>query len=331
MPALNPERAQMALETAKKALKKKEARLANRFARKAAFFDPGLEEAWLIIASTSSLRRSIRYIKRALEINPQSQRARRGLSRALKEIRKEENSGISSPGSSVLPENNENQNPVLGKEKRDARWAYPLFISIVLVGMTVLCGFGLPVLNAQASSRTESRPKEALFKPSLTPTITPTPTMTPTPTPTPTPTLEPTADTYFSSYRYHSWDIPDEVAGTNTFWIEVDLTYQMLFAYRGNQLISGFYVSTGTSEHPTVTGTYKIYAKFPEYTMVGPGYDLADVPYSMFFHKGYSIHGTYWHNNFGVPMSHGCVNMNTNDAAWVYENAPVGTYVFVHY
>jgi lipoprotein-anchoring transpeptidase ErfK/SrfK len=65
--------------------------------------------------------------------------------------------------------------------------------------------------------------------------------------------------------------------------------------------------------------------------MTGPGYDLEGVPFSMFFYKGYAIHGTYWHNNFGTPMSHGCVNMNTDDAAWIYDNAPVGTYIMVHY
>jgi len=70
---------------------------------------------------------------------------------------------------------------------------------------------------------------------------------------------------------------------------------------------------------------------YPAYTMIGPGYHLPDVPYSMFFYKGYSLHGTYWHSNFGTPMSHGCVNMVTSDAAWVYENASIGTYVFVHY
>jgi lipoprotein-anchoring transpeptidase ErfK/SrfK len=105
----------------------------------------------------------------------------------------------------------------------------------------------------------------------------------------------------------------------------------MLYAYSGNQIISSFLVSTGTSNHPTVTGTYKIYAKLPTYTMVGPGYNLPDVPYSMFFYKGYSIHGTYWHSNFGTPMSHGCVNMNTNDAAWIYNQSSIGSYVFVHY
>jgi hypothetical protein len=139
------------------------------------------------------------------------------------------------------------------------------------------------------------------------------------------------ADLDFVSYRYHSWDIPDEITMGNDFWIEIDLTNQILYAYRENQLISGFKVSTGISSHKTVTGTFKIFSKYPAITMTGPGYDLADVPFSMFFYKGYAIHGTYWHNNFGTPMSHGCVNMNTNDAAWIYENAPVGTYIMVHY
>jgi len=109
------------------------------------------------------------------------------------------------------------------------------------------------------------------------------------------------------------------------------LSGQMLYAYRGDQILGSFAVSTGTSAHPTVTGAYKVYAKLPEYTMIGPGYNLPDVPYVLFFHKGYSIHGTYWHSNFGTPMSHGCVNMHTNDAAWVYNQATIGTYVFVHY
>jgi len=189
----------------------------------------------------------------------------------------------------------------------------------------------MPVLQAQASVQKEPRPENALPKPTLTPTVTPTATMTPTPTPTPTPKPTATADTSFSSYYYHSWDIPEEVSGGNDLWIEVDLSMQMLYAYRGSQIINSFYISSGTSDHPTVTGSYKIYSKHPTYTMIGPGYHLPDVPYSMFFYKGYSIHGTYWHSNFGTPMSHGCINMYTPDAAWLYKNTTIGTYVFVHY
>jgi lipoprotein-anchoring transpeptidase ErfK/SrfK len=65
--------------------------------------------------------------------------------------------------------------------------------------------------------------------------------------------------------------------------------------------------------------------------MSGPGYYLPAVPYVMYFYKDYGIHGTYWHNNFGTPMSHGCVNMSIPDSEWVYNFSSVGTVVNVHY
>ena len=57
---------------------------------------------------------------------------------------------------------------------------------------------------------------------------------------------------------------------------------------------------------------------------------IADVPWTMYFYGGYAIHGTYWHNNFGTPMSHGCVNMRTSEAKWLFNWAPRGTLVVVH-
>ena len=63
--------------------------------------------------------------------------------------------------------------------------------------------------------------------------------------------------------------------------------------------------------------------------MSGPGYYLPDVPFIMYFYKGYGLHGTYWHNNFGQPMSHGCVNMPTPEAEWAYNWAGIGTPVIV--
>jgi lipoprotein-anchoring transpeptidase ErfK/SrfK len=51
----------------------------------------------------------------------------------------------------------------------------------------------------------------------------------------------------------------------------------------------------------------------------------------MYFYGAYAIHGAYWHNNFGVPMSHGCVNMRSNESQMLYEWAPAGTEVYVHY
>jgi lipoprotein-anchoring transpeptidase ErfK/SrfK len=50
----------------------------------------------------------------------------------------------------------------------------------------------------------------------------------------------------------------------------------------------------------------------------------------MYFKAGYAMHGTYWHDNFGQPMSHGCVNIPTGKAAWLYNWAPQGTVVVVH-
>jgi lipoprotein-anchoring transpeptidase ErfK/SrfK len=66
--------------------------------------------------------------------------------------------------------------------------------------------------------------------------------------------------------------------------------------------------------------------------MSGPGYDLPNVPWVMFFtSRGHAIHGAYWHNNFGNPMSHGCVNLPVSNAQWLYNFASVGTPVVVHY
>ena len=82
---------------------------------------------------------------------------------------------------------------------------------------------------------------------------------------------------------------------------------------------------------PTVTGTYYVYIKLLYDDMTGPGYYLPDVPYVMYFYSGYGIHGTYWHSNFGYPMSHGCVNMETSQAGWLYNWAFVGIPINVHY
>jgi len=114
-------------------------------------------------------------------------------------------------------------------------------------------------------------------------------------------------------------------------WIDVDLTNQRVYAYEGNSVVNSFIVSTGTWEYPTVTGQYKVYVKYRYADMSGPGYYLPNVPFTMYFYKGYAIHGTYWHNNFGTPMSHGCVNFSISDAEWIYNFSSVGTLVNVHY
>lgn len=111
--------------------------------------------------------------------------------------------------------------------------------------------------------------------------------------------------------------------------ILVILSQQMVYAYEGETLVADFLVSTGVAEHPTVTGTFYIYSKLELALMTGEDYYLPDVPWTMYFYQGYSFHGTYWHHNFGTPMSHGCINMFTPDAEWLYYWAPFGTKVTV--
>jgi LysM repeat protein len=119
-------------------------------------------------------------------------------------------------------------------------------------------------------------------------------------------------------------------APTSGKWIDINLATQSLVAYEGQRPVYWATVSTGLARTPTVKGRFRIYSKYRFTTMSGPGYRYTNVPYVMFFYSGYSLHGTYWHNNFGHPMSHGCVNMRISDAQWLYNWAPVGTLVVVH-
>jgi len=114
-------------------------------------------------------------------------------------------------------------------------------------------------------------------------------------------------------------------------WIDVNLSEQQIYAYESNVVVNSFIVSTGLPDTPTVTGEYRIYSKVPIQDMSGPGYYLPDVPWVMYFYDEYGFHGTYWHNNFGTPMSRGCVNLRIEDAEWLYNWASVGTRVSVHY
>ena len=111
--------------------------------------------------------------------------------------------------------------------------------------------------------------------------------------------------------------------------ILVSTSEQRIYAYEDGHLIHTHITSTGRSETPTVKGDFNIYVKFEADDMSGPDYFLPQVPWTMYFHRGYAIHGTYWHNSFGRPMSHGCVNLPTEEAEWFFNWAEVGTLVRV--
>ncbi|MBK8902370.1 MAG: L,D-transpeptidase family protein [Anaerolineaceae bacterium] len=162
----------------------------------------------------------------------------------------------------------------------------------------------------------------------------PRPTWTITPTPSPTPTPTPTAIPTFISPNYNDASRPFGVGATER-WVDVNLTTQTLRAYEGDTVVFTSLISSGTWDHPTVTGQFRVWLTFESQTMDGRllGYDyyLEDVPYVMYFYQDYALHGTFWHSNFGTPMSHGCVNMKTSDAAWIYNFVSIGTVVNVHY
>jgi LysM repeat protein len=113
-------------------------------------------------------------------------------------------------------------------------------------------------------------------------------------------------------------------------WIEIDTRRQQLAAYEGESRVFTTAVSTGKPGMETLLGRFAIGRKFISQRMAGPGYDIPNVPWVMYFHGVFAIHGAYWHDDFGRAISHGCVNMRPADAQWLYNWAPVGTPVVVH-
>jgi len=120
-------------------------------------------------------------------------------------------------------------------------------------------------------------------------------------------------------------------APTGGRWIDVNLSSQRLTAYQGKTAVFSTLVSTGVAGRRTPVGRFAVRTKLRAQTMSGPGYYLPNVPYVMYFAGANAIHGTYWHKNFGHPMSHGCVNLPTSAAAWLYSWASIGTPVVSHY
>lgn len=324
---------------AKKALTAGRRVEARRLALRAAELAPNQEEPWLLLAAMASPRASQGYLKQALAINPNSKRALKGLHWAeerLAERRAPKVSGQAQGASEALP-------------------ALPRFGGLALVGMVAMAGLfvafawmrppvideGMRYMSAAAAGQidallateepsatpTETTSPTATFtstpEPSKTPSATPSPSITPTPSRTPTPTAEFALEKQFL-------ELPVGLQ-TEERWIEVNLTTQTLSAYEGDKMVRSFTISSGRPNSPTVVGEFRVWAKVRIQAMSGPGYYIENVPWVMYFYGDYGIHGTWWHNNFGTPMSAGCVNMTIEDARWMYEWASIGTIVDVHY
>ena len=112
-------------------------------------------------------------------------------------------------------------------------------------------------------------------------------------------------------------------------WIHVSILKQSMVAYEGDTPVYVTLVSTGAdglgdpkTTHSTVLGQFLIHTKHVTVTMdsdeTGDQFDLRDVPYVQYFTEGFAFHAAYWHDTFGTPHSHGCVNLSPSDSRWLF-------------
>lgn len=370
---------------ARESLRRGDKPSARQLGERAAVLAPNLEDVWLVLtASDPDPEDALAYARKAQQVNPQSERARRAVKWATERLQEVEALKGLTPVS-PLPRRTETEVPpqqhayqtavAMPALKTHGRNWLPVLIGggILIVGLIALLAILSPTLISMVNGIRGPVAQENLWAPAdiikptpldvsafaaqaeetaastAVPTLPPArPTATPTseeetatespaeestavPEVTETPgavMMEILADTPTSDVIP---DTPAITVGDGVRWIDVDLTNQMVHAYEGDTIVNSFVVSTGTWLTPTITGKHKIYVKVRMQDMSGPGYYLRDVPWVMFFSGDYGLHGTYWHNNFGTPMSRGCVNLTIDDAAWLFSWASVGTVVNVHY
>ena len=114
--------------------------------------------------------------------------------------------------------------------------------------------------------------------------------------------------------------------------IKVDLANQRLEYFFGNKLFGSFPISGGLPYTPTPTGEFTVLNKVPVKHYGGASYDYPNTQWNLHFYTeryGYYIHGAYWHNDFGKPKSHGCVNVSYENMEPLYWFAQVGTKVTI--
>jgi lipoprotein-anchoring transpeptidase ErfK/SrfK len=383
---------------ARESLRRGDRQSARQMGEQAALLAPHMEDVWLVLAaSDANPQDALAYARKALEINPDSTRARQAVEWASQRL----NPAKIQNTAAVLGQS-QNAQVVADPQKRVYREAiaspqlistqrvWPYAVGAVVLACAVL-GFAAysavthPALaslvknvSAPVSKQENLWAPVDIAKPTITPigasafavqaadtpastSVATLPPLSASPVPTRRSTLSPTdlptsAATEAPTSTPAATETPGSMAmeiivdtptsqyiepiaaqgsypakGNGARWIDVNLSEQRVYAYEGDVIVNSFIVSTGTARTPTVTGKFKIWIKLKSTTMSGPGYYLTNVPYAMYFYKGYGLHGTYWHNNFGTPMSHGCVNLTTADAGWLYNWAFEGTVVNVHY
>jgi hypothetical protein len=107
-------------------------------------------------------------------------------------------------------------------------------------------------------------------------------------------------------------------------WIHIDVDEQTLVAYEGNRPVRATLVSTGAPGYETPAGLHRVRRKYVSRRMRGPDpdhgtYDIEEVPWILYYDRGFALHGAYWHDEFGKTRSHGCTNIPPVDAHWLFE------------
>jgi len=231
-------------------------------------------------------------------------------------------------------------------------------LMIIMLAVVLLGAIALVILLTDHVEAQRARLALGVVAPTATPSATPLPTFTPTPTLTSTPTSTPTVTP--SPTRSPTPTVtpsptatPEWVTSaflpfpTDDAWIEIDLTTQTLRAYEKGKVVFAAQISSGRAGTPTLVGKFRIQSKHESQYMGGPGYSLPDVPFVQYFYAGFALHGAYWHDKWGTPTSHGCVNLSIEDAEWLYNwTTPVvpegeryvyasagdrGTWVLIHH
>lgn len=145
---------------------------------------------------------------------------------------------------------------------------------------------------------------------------------------------------YFYIAHANSAQAQEEAAFNNTILatkdeklIIVSLDDQTLVYSQGDQIVGEFKISSGLASTPTPEGEFEVIEKKPKVNYIGPGYNLPNTKWNLMFKENsggnYYIHGAYWHNNFGKPMSHGCVNVSYANMEPLYNWADVGTKIII--
>jgi lipoprotein-anchoring transpeptidase ErfK/SrfK len=347
--------AHQVIQNAAEALKRGDKNAARRWAQMAASGAPENEEAWLILAAVSTPQASVAYLKRALLVNPGSERAMRGLRWAQDRLAKQSSIALTQPQTAISLSATQPTRPqpvAQGLPRKTSPRYMPVLVALLVLMCAALAwaiwpgnaSAALAVFHAESGVSVTDGPSWSLVTivkptytataiPSTVPTATPTATLTPLPTEIATPTALPTD----SSPSGPVADVPSAPASGK--YILVSISEQHLYAYQDNTLVYSVIASTGMN-HSTRAGVFHVLDKIPN--AYGATWNIWMPDWLGIYYSGSLENGIHalpilsngarlWSGYLGTPISFGCVVLGVADAEWIYNWADVGTTVEIRY